>query len=127
MDQIKIRGSDRTPEIDFDFGNNVFRISGESYPENVTEFYREPVDKLQAHLLTQSTSDIELVLEFVYFNSSTARILMELLELMDEAASAGNRVVIKWVYPEDDDYMAEIGEEFREDVRKATFELVVTD
>ena len=40
MQNLSIPGTLRTPAIDFDFGNNHLKLSGESYPEDVTEFTR---------------------------------------------------------------------------------------
>ncbi len=123
MENIKIRSAERTPEIDFDFALNKFRVAGESYPENISEFYEQPIGQLRKHLAGLSGATIEMCFEFVYFNSSTARVLLELFELMEASAIAGNHVCVKWVFPEDDEYMQEIGEEFGEDLEKALFVL----
>ncbi len=39
MENIKIEATDRSPEIDFDFGANVFFMKGESYPEDIGAFF----------------------------------------------------------------------------------------
>jgi len=39
MQNLVIPASTRTPAIDFNFGNNHLKLSGDSYPEDVTEFY----------------------------------------------------------------------------------------
>lgn len=38
MDKFILEGSTRTPTIVLDYQTKVLAISGESYPENVTEF-----------------------------------------------------------------------------------------
>lgn len=130
MSNMHIDATERSPEILFDFTNNVFSIRGESYPEDVNEFYGRPIGALEDHLarLNGSTA-ISVNLEFVYFNSSTAKILMNLFELLDTTASQGNPVLITWTYENGDDNMEELGEEFGEDLEYASFtmNMVKTD
>ncbi|MDV7339619.1 DUF1987 domain-containing protein [Terasakiella sp. A23] len=124
MENIKLASTERSPEVDFDFEKNVFFLRGESYPEDVNEFYGPVMEKLESHFEAQSGQDITFTFELIYFNSSTAKILMALFELFDETCEAGNQVSIKWAYEEDDDNMLELGEEYGEDLEHASFELV---
>ena len=50
MDNIFIKQGTRSPEVTFDFNQNSFEIKGESYPEDVNEFYGDVMDKLEKHL-----------------------------------------------------------------------------
>jgi len=123
MDPIVIAATKRGPEINFDFPANTFLIKGESYPEDVDGFYGGLMDALDQHLSAQSGAQVRLDIELVYFNSSTAKVLMELFEMMDGAAERGNGVLITWLYEEDDDNMEELGTEFAEELAHARFEL----
>lgn len=123
MDTIKIEATDRSPEIDFDFGANKFLVKGESYPEDVSAFFGDVLEKLGEHLESQDGAEVGFGFELIYFNSSTAKVLMGLFETLDEAAQAGNKVIITWRYEEDDDNMEELGEEFGEDLEHAEFVL----
>jgi hypothetical protein len=121
MDPIVIAATKRCPEINFDFAANTFLIKGESYPEDVDSFYGEIIDALDQHLADQKDATIRLDIELIYFNSSTAKVLMELFELMESAAARGNNVLISWQYEEDDDNMEELGGEFAEELEHAKF------
>lgn len=123
MDPIVIAATKRCPEVSFDFSANTFLIKGESYPEDVDSFYGSLIESLEQHLGSQSGAAIRLDIELIYFNSSTAKVLMELLEMMDAAAERGNDVLITWLYEEDDDNMEELGTEFAEELAHARFEL----
>ncbi len=123
MDPIKIEASERSPEIDFDFAANRYVVRGESYPEDVSAFYGDVLDKLEEHLDGVSDGDVEFTFELIYFNSSTAKVLMSLFETLDECAENGATVKVIWKYDEDDDNMLELGEEFAEDLEHASFEL----
>jgi len=123
MDSIKIEGTDRSPEIEFDFTNNKFSIRGESYPEDVTAFYGEMIEKLESHFSSMDDGEIEFNFELIYFNSSTAKVLMGLFDTLEETAEGAVTVTVNWYYDEEDDTMEELGEEFAEDLEAATFHM----
>lgn len=127
MENLKLDGTDRSPEVDFNFENNIFALRGESYPEDITAFYGEVLEKLDEHLSAQDGASIRFDFELIYFNSSTAKVLMGLFETLDEAAENGNDVLITWTYEADDDNMEEMGEEFSEDLEHAKFEMKVIE
>ncbi len=127
MENIKIEATERSPEVDFNFTSNVFALSGESYPEDVPAFFGPPINQLEEHLSSQDGADITFYFELIYFNSSSAKVLMELFEMLDKVAENGNNVVIYWAYDEEDDNMEELGEEFGEDLEHAKFNLKVIE
>lgn len=124
MERVHIEATERSPEIDFDFNTNVFAIRGESYPEDVPEFYGPVIKRLESHFQELKSGNITFNLELIYFNSTSAKILMGLLEMLEETAKNGNRVTINWHFEEDDDNMEELGQEFGEDLEHATFNLI---
>ena len=124
MEKLHIEATERSPEIDFDFGRNVFAIRGESYPEDVPGFYGPVIKKLQDHFDGLEDADVAFNLELVYFNSTSAKILMGLFETLDETAEKGNRILINWHFEEDDDNMEELGQEFGEDLEHAEFKMI---
>ena len=124
MENLHIEATERSPEIDFDFGGNVFAIRGESYPEDVPAFYGPVINRLQSHLDGLDDADVTFNLKLVYFNSTSAKIFMGLFETLEETAEKGNRVVINWHFEEDDDNMEELGQEFSEDLEHAEFNMI---
>jgi hypothetical protein len=124
MTTLQISATQRTPELSFDFENNAFHLRGESYPEDVKEFYGPPITELERHLASLEGEEVVFTFEFIYFNSSTAKILMNLFDLLDITAERGNAVTITWAFESDDDNMEELGEEFGEDLKHATFKLL---
>lgn len=123
MDPVFIPKTARTPQIDFDFAGNRFVIAGESYPEDVSAFYGPLLQRVTDFLGDLANAEISFRFELIYFNSSTAKIVMELFEALDEAAVSGNQVLITWAYEAGDDNIKELGEEFAEELRGASFVL----
>ena len=122
MEILQIEATERTPGIKFDYKNHTFEIIGEAYPENSDEFFRPIMDSLQEYVGNGSSALVKFVFKLIYFNSSSARVLMKLFELLDEMAET-RKVEIEWHYHEEDDTMEEFGEEFAEDMENASFQL----
>ena len=120
MDNIKLPASERSPGIDFNFDDNLFHLKGESYPEDIASFYGDLLQNLGTHFDSLDGAKINFIFDLIYFNSSTAKVLMNLFELLDEAGNK-NDVTVTWNYETDDDNMEEMGEEFGEDLEHATF------
>jgi len=121
MENIYIESTESTPEVHFDFAKNELLIKGESYPENVTKFYGPLFEKLSTYLEAETEREITVTLELVYFNSSSVKVIMNLFDMLETAATAGNKVHIIWCYQEDDETIEEFGEEFSEDLEHAKF------
>ena len=122
MENLEIESTERTPRIFFDYDNHHFEISGEAYPENSDEFFRPVMDALQEYIASGASDKISFLFKLIYFNSSSARVLMKLFELLDEAAE-NRSIEVEWHYHEEDDTMEEFGEEFAEDMENASFQL----
>ena len=124
MDTIKIEATNTTPEVHFDFSANHLYLRGESHPEDVTTFYQPILDALEDYLSALGSGACRFDFEFIYFNSSSAKIVMTIMDRLDEAAESGSAVHVRWFYDDEDDTMLELGEEFGEDLEHAKFELL---
>jgi hypothetical protein len=127
LESINITATDRTPGIDFNFAAHQLRLSGESYPEDATEFYNPIFEALDQYLAQENLESCQCEFALIYFNSSSAKAIMTILDKLDAAAGAGASVVVVWSHDEDDDNMAELGEEFSEDLEHVSFKLNVQD
>jgi hypothetical protein len=123
MQNLDIPTTARTPAVTFDFAQHHLKIKGESYPEDVTEFYGPVFTALDTYLggLGQGTCRFDF--ELIYINSSSAKAIMMLMDKLDLAASKGAAVEVYWYYDKEDDTMQELGEEFGEDLENAKFHL----
>ncbi len=122
-DKLDIEPTSRTPAVVFDFANNHLKISGESYPEDVTEFYRPVFTALDEYLGALGQGSCRFDFELIYLNSSSAKAVMMLMDKLEAAAAGGATVDIYWFYDKEDDTMQELGEEFGEDLEAAKFHL----
>ena len=123
IDNIKREPTDRSPAVEFDFERGHFSISGESYPEDAAGFFGPLLRAMREFVSAETAKPATVDIEMAYFNSSSAKALMNLFQLLEAAASSGRKVVINWRFREDDDTMREFGEDFSEDFAHAQFNL----
>jgi hypothetical protein len=122
-EKLDIEATSRTPAVSFNFVQNHLKIAGESYPEDVTEFYGPVFSALDAYLGKLGKDSCRFDFELIYLNSSSAKAIMMLMDKLDAAAKKGASVDVYWYYDAEDDTMQELGEEFGEDLEKAKFHL----
>ncbi|MBK1648757.1 DUF1987 domain-containing protein [Rhabdochromatium marinum] len=124
MDHVRIEATERTPEVYFDFNGHYFSLRGEAYPEDTNAFFGPLMNQLEDYFQTLDEATITFEFELIYFNSSTAKVLMMLFELLDATAARNNAVKVHWIYEADDDNMEVLGEEYGEDLEHVDFSLV---
>jgi hypothetical protein len=122
METIKIQGTEDTPKIMLDAENEIFEISGRSLPEDVSAFY-EPVLNWLNEYSESPKSKTVFNFKLTYFNTASSKLLLDILMKLEEMHEKGQEVLIKWHYPEDDEDMAEAGEEYS-DIVDVPFEQV---
>lgn len=115
MENLYIEKTKATPTVNFNADSGVLEISGESYPENSMKFYQPVFNWLQQYL---SETDNPIVFNFKldYFNTSSSKCILNILEMLEESYSKGRKVDLNWYYQEEDDDMLENGQEFAEDM-----------
>lgn len=113
-----------TPYVLVDEEKSYMKFEGESFHENISAFFKEVNDWLDNHL----ESDFDTLTfdcEMEYFNSSTAKLLLNMLIDMDEHTSDNKKIIVNWITTEDNDIIIECGEDFQEEMEKLEFNLVI--
>ena len=123
MENISLPATDRSPQIEFDFQRHRFALTGESYPEDAANFFGPLLETLKTYLDDPGAELIVFDVNLAYFNSSSAKGLMNMFQMLEESAEKGNAVVVNWHYHPEDDTMEEFGEDFAEDFTAATFKM----
>ena len=123
MDSLIIEATEDSPKILFDTVSNRFVISGESRPENAGKFYTPVINwiiKFEEILNSRKQTNDGAVLVFVYkldyFNSTSAKYIMDVLLILKKFADQGHQINIEWHYDKRDDDMLDAGNEFSDTV-----------
>jgi hypothetical protein len=133
MESLHVNGTVVSPTVDFNIETRVLEISGYSRPENVRDFYFPLIqwlDDLNRYLLSGKSMDIAIEpftfkFKFVYFNSSSAKFIYDIIILLNSFQKDGFPLNIYWYYDEDDDELREAGEELS-DMANVPFQYVET-
>ena len=121
MENLYIAPTPSSPEVDFQFDARTLSLRGESYPENAAAFYGDIIARLKQYLGAQSGITLEVNIALAYFNSSSTKMLFNLIEALSNAAEDGNAVRLNWFHDEEDDTILEFGQELSEDFPALAF------
>jgi hypothetical protein len=113
-----------TPHILIDEEKNYMKFEGRSFHENVVEFYKDVNNWLDAYL-EKDFGSFTFDFEMNYFNSSTSKLLHNMLTKMDTCASDRKKVTVNWITTEDNDIIIECGEDFQEDFNNLEFNMII--
>ncbi len=133
MEKLIIEPTLNTPSVKLDPVKNVFQFSGESRPENVRNFYMPVLEWLEKYSAEVNTLDVkskgstrEFHFDFEYFNSTSAKYILDIFKTLGFLHSEGLSIVVHWHYEEDDEDMLEVGQEMSR-MSKLPFEYIKTE
>jgi hypothetical protein len=126
MRKLIIDQTASSPKVILDPDKNIFKISGESRPADVATFYNEILNwfddySMYIEKVKEGVNPVVFNLDFEYFNSSSAKYLLDFCKSIAKARSKGMNVAIKWHYEENDMDMFEAGREMSR-IAKLPFE-----
>ncbi|CDH47068.1 MAG: DUF1987 domain-containing protein [Candidatus Competibacteraceae bacterium] len=126
MDNLIIEATRSSPAIQFDADRHYLSICGESYPENAAAFYAPVFAWLKAFLagLNDPATAVQVNLEIRYLNSSSTKVMLNFLDLLEQAAQDGKQIRVHWFYDPDNEAVLECGQDFSEELQALTFKLV---
>ena len=131
MRKLIIEPTVSSPKVILDPDKNRFEISGESRPADVATFYEEIIswmDDYSHHLVktNESTEPVAFNLDFEYFNSSSAKYILDFCKQIGNVRASGKEVLVRWHYDDDDMDMLEVGREMSR-MARFPFEYVPKD
>jgi len=121
--KLKRERTDTTPYVLVDEEKGYMKFEGESYHENIISFFKEISEWLSDFLKTDFQS-FTFDCELKYFNSSTVKILLNMLLDMNNSKNA-KRITVNWITTERNNIIIECGEDFQEGIENITFNLVI--
>ncbi len=122
MENLHIKGTIKSPTLDFSYEKGVLDISGRSHPEHAINIYEPALQWLDEYAKNpKSETTVNVSLE--YFNTSSSKVIFDIFRRLEKLHAGGSKVVVKWHYEEDDDDLKDEGEMFSELV-KVPIELI---
>jgi hypothetical protein len=119
MDDLIIKGSHKDyfiPSVNFNSQTGICELSGESFLEDTVEFYN-PLIKWLKDFTGNVKKPLAFIIKLTYFNTSTSRCILDMLNVLKDYEEQGGEVVINWHFDENDvdmeedieDYMIDTG------------------
>ena len=122
MDSLKIVSTHKTPEVILDKVGNKFEFHGHSRPEDPETFYA-PIRNWITDYSKNPNDITNVVFRMEYFNTSSSRAILRIINQLEQLTKSGRKVQVSWYYSEDDQDMADVGQEFSEIV-STPFEII---
>jgi hypothetical protein len=113
-----------TPYILVDEEKKYMKLEGRSFHENVVSLFEE-INNWLDDFLPSNFGEFTFDCELNYLNSSTVKMLYNMLIKMDKFANKEKKIIINWITTESNDIIIECGEDFKEDVNNITFNIVI--
>ena len=108
QEKLIIQAAEDTPQVILDKENNKFEISGKSLPEDACEFY-SPIKKWLIDYCKSPNETTIFNCKFNYFNSATARKLVEIFSVLESLKEKNAKIV--WQCKKDDSVIIDKGQE----------------
>lgn len=120
MDSLIIEATEDSPSIMFDALTNRFVIKGESRPENAGKFYSPIINwivqfeeiALQRKNESNGISNMSFVFNLDYFNSTSAKYILDILLIIKKFGGQGHQIKIEWHYDKRSEDILDSGKEF---------------
>ena len=108
MEDLMITGDFKSPTLKFSASNKMLEISGRSWPENSIMVYEPAMDWIDKYF--GSNDEAKVVFKLEYFNTSTSKIILDLIKKLESYHIAGKKIDVEWFYETDDDDAFDDGE-----------------
>jgi len=109
MENLEIEGSHKNffiPTVKFNAQTGICELSGESFLEDTVEFYKPVIDWIEEYI-NKINHPIAFIIKLSYFNTSTSRSILDILNILKDYEEDNGEVVINWHFDENDIDMEE--------------------
>jgi hypothetical protein len=110
QEAFKVNGNSNRPDVNFNAETGILELSGRSILENAGKFY-EPIEHWIEAYLCHPAEHTVFKMKLEYFNTTTSKFLLALLERLELLYKAGKNIEIHWYYI--DPEMGELGEDYQ--------------
>lgn len=101
MEKLIIKGTEKTPEINFDSASGKLFIGGRSYSSDAFDFYKPVNEWLNKYILSPK-ENTSLEVNVDYFHSVSVKYLTSIVKKMAQLQEAGKTVQVLWLHQADE-------------------------
>lgn len=105
-----IKETKHSPLVNFNTETGVFELRGSSFLDNAHEFYTPVISWVKTYSKS-ALPKTHFIFDLNYINTSSQRMVFDLLKLLELMHRAGTAVSVEWLYDENDDDLKDVGED----------------
>jgi hypothetical protein len=122
MNDIYIKKTQKSPEVNFNPNEGILELKGISIPEDAEGFYAPLIEWAEQYVkMPPPTKEIIIKIKLFYFNTSTSDYMMTFFKVFK---NIWDNIKIEWYYEEEDEDMRETALHF-EMILEKNFEYIV--
>ncbi len=122
MDDIYLKKTFNSPEVEFIASTGELNIEGRSIPEDPGEFFDRLINWLNDYFL-EPVEETVMNIKLEYINSGSSKYMLELLRILKVNYGKGKKVLVKWYFEEGDESIEELGQHY-EQTMQIPFEII---
>jgi hypothetical protein len=108
-ENLSIKEGKNTPKVTGNKNLSELTFKGNSYPENVLQFYTPILNWIES--LSSEKTEIKVECQFYYIASSSVIAFLKLLQKIESSFNKEN-ISFTWKYEEGDDDIKKIGQDY---------------
>lgn len=119
MEQLVIKGTEKTPEISFDATTGKLSVGGRSYSSDAFDFYR-PINEWLNNYIQNPNELTILEVNVDYFHSVSVKYLTTIVRKVAQLQEIGKSIKIIWIHQadeNDEDESFELGKSIEAEAR----------
>jgi hypothetical protein len=117
-----VKKTSKSLGFEFNPDTKTISLKGKSIPENHASFF-EPILTWLDGFISHPPSHTQVVIKLDYFNTSSSKYLLKIFKKFEAIPERGAKVMIHWIYEQDDWDMRDCGLDYKEIV-KIPFKLI---
>ena len=126
MEALIVAGTEKTPDINFNFKTGKLSIGGRSYSSDTYEFYNPLINWVNEYI-ENPKDDTILEIKLDYFHSVSVKYLTNIIKKLVLLKELGKSLKIVWFYSEDeDDEACDLGRNIERELN-IKFEYILVD
>ncbi|MDF9797192.1 hypothetical protein OKW21_002455 [Catalinimonas alkaloidigena] len=104
MESLQLEATDKSPEVKLNSEDGKILIHGISDLEDALAFYFPIIQWIDTYINHPATHT-EVVFEFKYYNTASAKSIYEILKRLAEIHKSGNSIKLRWFYAQGDEHL----------------------
>jgi hypothetical protein len=122
-DNLYIKSTETTPEINFNLDTGCFSVTGKSIPRDKDCFWKDIKEWLAVNIKNCKSKSVKIKFNVEYFNTSSSRFILDIIFIFNSFYKDDLNVKIIWEYISGDEDMLEAGKEY-ENMTNIPFEFI---